>query len=134
MLSASKIKTFSGPSETDVDDDHVLQMSDNTVYIRTYCALMVAASIATIYRTFEFFALCLSASIALHNNLFTSILRAKTKFFDSNPSGRILNRFSKDLLNIESKLAQALIEFIIVSVNRCVNSINWCALYRFLHF
>lgn len=84
------------------------------MYIRTYSGLMAAATIATIYRTFQFFALSLSASIALHNNLFASVLRAKMKFFDANPSGRILNRFSKDLLNIESKLAQALIEFVVV--------------------
>lgn len=125
MLSASKIKTLSSPNEnrnSSTEDSDLRNQTLLNAYIRTYCALMAAATIATIYRTFEFFALCLSASIALHNDLYASVIRAKMKFFDLNPSGRILNRFSKDLLNIESNLAVALIEFIIVSV---ANSIDY---------
>lgn len=117
LVSASKIKTFSRDINIDNNDDDLkkyFDLSDNFVYIKTYCALMSSATVAALYRTFEFFALCLSASIALHDALFSSIMRAKMKFFDLNPSGRILNRFSKDLLNIESNLAQALIEFILV--------------------
>lgn len=37
------------------------------------------------------------ASINLHNISFGKLLSATMKFFDNNPSGRILNRFSKDL-------------------------------------
>lgn len=115
MLSASKIKTFSESGDADKDEaNEYIKRTSDFVYITTYCGLMAAATIATIYRTFQFFALCLSASIALHDDLFVSIMRAKMEFFDSNPSGRILNRFSKDLLNIESKLGQAFIEFVIV--------------------
>ncbi len=116
MSSSSKIKVYSSTNESFAELYTV-----NTEYIATYCALMAAATVATLYRTFEFFALCLSASIALHNELFASIMRAKLSFFDSSPSGRILNRFSKDLINIESNLAQALIEFIIVRMPMLMN-------------
>ena len=34
--------------------------------------------------------------IKLHNEMTYSIIRAKKQFFDRNPSGRILNRFSSD--------------------------------------
>lgn len=37
------------------------------------------------------------ASKVLHNKMFSSILGATMRFFDTNPSGRILNRFSKDM-------------------------------------
>ncbi|XP_073945729.1 probable multidrug resistance-associated protein lethal(2)03659 [Choristoneura fumiferana] len=37
------------------------------------------------------------SSIKLHNQMFSNILSATMRFFDTNPSGRILNRFSKDM-------------------------------------
>lgn len=116
MSSAYKIKTLGGTIEN--NESLSVNVSDNSEYIRTYCGLMTAGTIAYSYRTFEFFALCLSASIALHDQLFASIMRAKISFFDSNPSGRIVNRFSKDLINIDSQLGQALIEFLTVSSNQ----------------
>ncbi|KAF9793965.1 hypothetical protein SFRURICE_015617 [Spodoptera frugiperda] len=40
---------------------------------------------------------CMRSSIKLHNEMFRNILSATMRFFDTNPSGRILNRFSKDM-------------------------------------
>ena len=39
----------------------------------------------------------LTQSRNLHNKMLKSMLHAKMNFFDSNPVGRILNRFSKDV-------------------------------------
>lgn len=39
----------------------------------------------------------LAGASKLHNKMFESILRAPMSFFDTTPSGRILNRFSRDL-------------------------------------
>ena len=36
-------------------------------------------------------------AIRLHNKMITSLMRCKMSFFDSTPSGRILNRLSKDM-------------------------------------
>lgn len=37
------------------------------------------------------------ASGRLHNRALDGIMKAPMKFFDANPPGRILNRFSRDL-------------------------------------
>ncbi len=41
------------------------------------------------------------ASSALHKQMLTSILTAPMTFFDSTPSGRILNRFSGDIAAVD---------------------------------
>jgi ATP-binding cassette subfamily C (CFTR/MRP) protein 4 len=33
----------------------------------------------------------------MHDNMFAKVLRSKMIFFDTNPVGRVLNRFSKDI-------------------------------------
>jgi len=40
----------------------------------------------------------------LHNDLLRNMLRAPMRFFESTPLGRIINRFAKDLDNIDSSL------------------------------
>lgn len=43
------------------------------------------------------FRIFVCASKRLHNSILRSVLRAKIEFFDTNPLGRILNRFSADI-------------------------------------
>lgn len=44
------------------------------------------------------------ASINLHNSMFIGLIRARMFFFNTNPSGRILNRFSKDMGQVDEIL------------------------------
>ncbi|CAF1175955.1 unnamed protein product, partial [Adineta ricciae] len=48
--------------------------------------------------------ICLNASRVLHNKMFRQLLRCPISFFDVNPIGRILNRFTKDVHTIDSDL------------------------------
>lgn len=54
------------------------------------------------------------AAKALHNSMLFSILRSKMEFFESTPSGRIINRFSKDIDTIERAIPESF-----RSLNRC---------------
>lgn len=83
-------------------------------FILAYAILMGVATYVFVHRTFAFFAMCLRASINLHDALFRGISRATMFFYNNNPSGRILNRFSKDISSIDTLLPPALMDCISV--------------------
>jgi len=53
--------------------------------------------VSTIIRSFVIFWICQSSTNAMHLRMTEKVLRAKILFFDSNPIGRVLARFSKDI-------------------------------------
>lgn len=66
-------------------------------YAWLYALFCVGYAVAMLVRTLSFTFALLRASSVLHNEMFAHVLRAPMQFFWSNPSGRILNRFSKDV-------------------------------------
>ena len=48
------------------------------------------------------------ASMRIHNNLLENILKAPMSFFDTSPLGRIVNRFSKDMDDVDNVLQNLL--------------------------
>ena len=48
--------------------------------------------------------------------MLSSIVKAKIRFFDLNPIGRIMNRFSKDIGNIDDTLPVTLFDFLSVLI------------------
>ncbi|XP_050579550.1 probable multidrug resistance-associated protein lethal(2)03659 isoform X2 [Bombus affinis] len=80
------------------------------VCMYVYTGLIVSTVIITIVRSITFFSTCMRASIKLHDRMFRCISRATMKFFNTNPSGRVLNRFSKDMGAIDEVLPIALID------------------------
>lgn len=79
-------------------------------FVMMYAILMAVATYVYIHRTFAFFAMCLQASINLHDHIFRGISRATMYFYNNNPSGRILNRFSKDISSIDTLIPPALMD------------------------
>lgn len=76
--------------------------------------LVVAVSFFAILRAFVYFHLTLYAAKRLHDDMTSSVLRAKVQFFDMNPLGRILNRFSADVGSIDDLLPPALFDFLVI--------------------
>ena len=62
-----------------------------------YACLVSASLIFAIIRVSGFLLVSLRCSERLHDKMVAAILQAPLNFFDSNPVGRILNRFSKDI-------------------------------------
>ncbi|XP_054985696.1 ATP-binding cassette sub-family C member 5 isoform X2 [Sorex araneus] len=82
-------------------------MKDNPhlhYYISIYALSMVVMLVLKAVRGVVFVKGTLRASSRLHDELFWRILRSPMKFFDTTPTGRILNRFSKDMDEVDVRL------------------------------
>ncbi|XP_041974060.1 probable multidrug resistance-associated protein lethal(2)03659 [Aricia agestis] len=79
--------------------------------------LTIATVIVALIRAIFFFSLCMKSSIKLHDNMFDCVSNAPMSFFHSNPSGRILNRFSKDMGSVDEYLPQAMLDCVQIILN-----------------
>uniref|UniRef100_A0A674ETA3 Multidrug resistance-associated protein 4 n=1 Tax=Salmo trutta TaxID=8032 RepID=A0A674ETA3_SALTR len=73
--------------------------------------LTLASVIFGFARSLLMFNVLVKAAQSLHNRMFISILRTPVRFFDINPIGRILNRFSKDICQLDSMLPITFVDF-----------------------
>ncbi|XP_037708508.1 probable multidrug resistance-associated protein lethal(2)03659 [Drosophila subpulchrella] len=69
-----------------------------------FMLITVLTIVVTVKRSFLFYNLAMKASIRLHNSMFRGICRASMYFFNTIPSGSILNRFSKDMGQVDEVL------------------------------
>lgn len=82
--------------------------SDTTFYINIYAVFGMSGVFGLTMRSLFMAWHRLHASKRMHNDLTSSILRAPVSFFDVTPTGRILNRFSKDMDTVDLQLTQSL--------------------------
>ncbi|XP_053675062.1 probable multidrug resistance-associated protein lethal(2)03659 [Anopheles nili] len=85
---------------------------DRYIDIYIFTGLTVATVIITLTRSMFFFRTAMKASRKLHDAMFNGITRASMYFFNTNPSGRILNRFSKDMGQIDEYLPSVTVDVI----------------------
>ncbi|XP_012524038.1 multidrug resistance-associated protein 7 isoform X1 [Monomorium pharaonis] len=77
---------------------------DTKYYLTVYSLLAVFNSIFTLIRAFIFAYGGIQAAVTMHKQLLKIVMRAKTIFFDIQPVGRIINRFSSDTYTIDDSL------------------------------
>ncbi|XP_038198703.1 ATP-binding cassette sub-family C member 10 [Arvicola amphibius] len=78
--------------------------SDVHFYLIVYAAIAGVNSLCTLLRAVLFAAGALQAAATLHHRLLHRLLMAPVTFFDSTPSGRVLNRFSSDVACVDDSL------------------------------
>ena len=69
-----------------------------------YAGVTAGSLALTTFRVFLFFIVSLRSSQRLHDRMVEAILHAQPSFFDTNPTGRILNRFSRDIGTMDEQL------------------------------
>ncbi|NXJ75494.1 MRP7 protein, partial [Trogon melanurus] len=77
---------------------------DVNFYLIVYGSIAGANSFFTILRAFLFAYGTVRAATVIHNRLLQRVLKATVTFFDTTPTGRILNRFSSDLYCVDDSL------------------------------
>uniref|UniRef100_A0A8C0WR33 ATP-binding cassette sub-family C member 10 n=1 Tax=Castor canadensis TaxID=51338 RepID=A0A8C0WR33_CASCN len=78
--------------------------SDIRFYLTVYATIAGVNSVCTLLRAVLFAAGTLQAAATLHHRLLQRVLMAPVTFFDSTPTGRVLNRFSSDVACADDSL------------------------------
>ncbi|CAH1736130.1 unnamed protein product [Aphis gossypii] len=82
-----------------------------------YTVINVTLIIVVFIRCATFVSVFISTSMNLHTNMFNAITRATMYFFNTNSSGRILNRFTKDIGAIDEMITVPSMDFIYNSLS-----------------
>lgn len=115
-------ETEIGKSHAIIDTKNVRQIpvadtqSIRHEYVCIYTGLMLLVLYLVFQRALAFFCMCLKASRRIHDKLFYGIIRARMYFFSTNSSGRIINRFSKDIFDIDQTLPIAMYDSLLVGL------------------
>ncbi|XP_069971116.1 ATP-binding cassette sub-family C member 3 [Penaeus vannamei] len=82
------------------------------VFLTLYGAFGIAQAFFLFLGMLSLMLGCLRSSRVLHQRLLDSVVRLPMSFFDTNPSGRIINRFSKDINVLDNTFPDNLRNFV----------------------
>lgn len=98
--------------------DREEQQSSQTLGI--YGCFVGSHFLANMTAAFLFYSTLVKASEILHNKMVWSVIKSPVLYFDKTPVGRILNRFSKDIGNMDDVLPPQFL----LAVDVCLFSIS----------
>lgn len=113
LAGTRNLSTIEAPLIESMQSDRV--DNERLSYVYIYTGVMCFILYLVVQRGVTFFYMCLRASRRLHDKLFRGIIHAPMQFFNTNSSGRIINRFSKDIAGIDATLPLCLYESMFVS-------------------
>ncbi|XP_063223820.1 ATP-binding cassette sub-family C member 4-like isoform X2 [Bacillus rossius redtenbacheri] len=96
--------TIHNPESSAVSDEWT---SSSVFCAIVYSAVIFALIVLSVYRIILFYTICEACHNNIHSDVIKSIVRTYAKFFDINPSGRILNRLSSDVSVMDESVPKA---------------------------
>ncbi|XP_057311415.1 ATP-binding cassette sub-family C member 4-like isoform X1 [Hydractinia symbiolongicarpus] len=90
--------------------------SDPDINVYVFASLVAACVLMVFFRTTYFYATLVKCSRKLHNLMFKAVLKTPIYFFDTNPVGQILNRFSRDVYFMDDELPWTFFDFASLSL------------------
>lgn len=88
--------------------------------MQIYSALVLIVITTVSLRVFGFFQMCLRASRNIHRLMYDAITSTDMCFFKMNATGQILNRFSRDMDNVDTNLPVAFSGVLTVSACKLI--------------
>ena len=76
------------------------------LYFGVYALFTVLAALSVSARGAAVAVGCYRASLVFHDGMLANVVRAPVAFFDTTPTGRILNRFASDTYTVDNDLRQ----------------------------
>ncbi|XP_058822724.1 ATP-binding cassette sub-family C member 4-like isoform X2 [Topomyia yanbarensis] len=108
-VSQEELRTFiTVQNDTNTAESNVPLSTEICVYVQS--AAVAGIFIFGLVRAIGFYCSCARASQSIHDWSFNGFISATKRFFDTNPAGRILNRFSKDLGSMDELLPKAILD------------------------
>lgn len=93
-----------------VESEEIVTLLSTETCIYIAGGFVISLFVFGLMRSLGFYTMCIKASQRLHDGMFRGIISTTMRFFDTNPSGRILNRFSKDLGATDEQLPKAILD------------------------
>ncbi|XP_074516987.1 ATP-binding cassette sub-family C member 12-like [Sebastes fasciatus] len=113
-------------NNTTTNNGDISQNPDLRFYQMIYGGMLLVMVLLSIIKCFSYTWVTLNASCKLHDTMFKKIFYSPMSFFDTTPTGRILNRFSKDQEEVDIVLPlhmstfldfSLLVAFIIITIS-----------------
>lgn len=85
-------------------DTKDLQADSTNIYFQNFVYFTIATSIIGLLRSVAFYYIGLHAATVIHSVAFKGVIDSPLSYFTSNPLGRILNKFSADMGQMDEQL------------------------------
>ncbi|XP_044751379.1 probable multidrug resistance-associated protein lethal(2)03659 [Coccinella septempunctata] len=109
------VRTWVNMEQNVKDTNGTLEIPRTTI-IYTYSGITIGTITFSLIYCLSFVAFFTKASINLHNTVVERLIQGKMTFFDCNPAGRILNRFSKDMGIVDEYIPFILYDVVAIMV------------------
>ncbi|XP_062563100.1 probable multidrug resistance-associated protein lethal(2)03659 [Armigeres subalbatus] len=110
-VSQEELRTFIMDKNDSISMESVPpQPLDTDICLYVQASAIVGIFIIGMMRAINFYRSCARASQNIHDWCFKGFISATKRFFDTNPSGRILNRFSKDMGAMDELLPKSIMD------------------------
>lgn len=113
MYTFSEVIYLGGPIWMSIWTTRSPGLDDVGFYLTVYVTLSAAYVVSLVLRDLLGSLFAFRAARSLHRDMFARVLRAPMMFFQDTPQGRLINRFAKDMSEIDNDLIWVVIHLVV---------------------